>query len=444
VPLDIPETSEQVIQRAQTDVRRSWQGSNPNLKNSAIGAIVTSYANRVFDFYLQLTEGIRQSFPDTATETFLERWAGIFGKSRLAATKSSGNIAATGIVTSSIPINTQYITSDGLIFESQSSAVITAVQLSVASITLFQLVATLTTVDDHNLGSNVKVTISGANEPDYNQTNVEIQVTGLKTFTYVILLVGPPPGSPATGTIFVDFDFASVPVESQLFQDSVNDINVNLTLDTPLSLQSPLVGVDTIANVDFAEVGGGTDQESDAALRIRLLEKIQNPVANFNVAAIDEQAREINGVTRTFIQETTPLVGQVTIYFMRDNDADPIPSGSEVTEVKDNILLIKPANTIDADVIVLAPTAVPTAFTFTELTPNTAAMQTAISANLAQFFAEETEVGVNITEEKFITAIQSTIDEDGNGVISFTLSTPTSDVVITSGQIGTLGTVTYP
>jgi len=87
---------------------------------------------------------------------------------------------------------------------------------------------------------------------------------------------------------------------------------------------------------------------------------------------------------------------------------------------------------------------VPTAFTFSALSPNTAAMQTAISANLAQFFAEETEVGVNITEEKYITAIQSTIDEDGDGVVSFALSTPTTDVTIASGEIGTLGTVTYP
>lgn len=439
--LDIPDTAEEVIQRAKTDVRRAWVGSNPFLKNSAIGALITGYANRVFDFYLQLKEAIKQSFPDTATDTFLERWAAIFGKIRLAATKSSGNIIATGTATSSIPSGTLYATSDGVIFVSNTTVAITANSDSVTSITRVSQTATVTMAADHNLASNVPVTISGANETEYNVTDVAIQVTGLDTFTYTVT---GTPSTPATGTILAAHDSISVPVDSQDFQDSTNDVNINLLLDTPLSLQSPLTGVDTTANVDFGEIGGGTDQEVDEDLRIRLLERIQNPVAHFNVSDITEQAKLINGVTRVFVQEITPDIGQVTIFFMRDNDADPIPSASEVTEVKDQILLIKPANTATVDVIVSAPTAIVTNYIFSALSPNTSAMQTAITANLGQFYDEETTVGVNITEEKYIAAIQNTIDETGAGVDSFTLSTPTGDITIASDEIGTLGGVTYP
>ena len=438
--LDIPNTSEEVEQRAKTDVRRALPGSNPFLKNSVLSALIVGYANRVFDFYLQLKEAIRQNFPDTATGSFLERWAAIFGVIRLAATTSTGTIVATGIDTSNIPIGTLYATTDGLVFETTATLAIAETVLSVASIVRVSQTATVTTTVDHDLASNVAVTIADANEAAYNGVQ-EIQVTGLDTFTYI---VEGAPTTPATGVITATHTSAFLPVISQDFQDTENDINVNLDLDTPLSIQSPIAGVDTVANVSFEQVSGGTDQENDSDLRIRFLNRVQNPVANFNVAAIDEQARLVNGVTRVFVDEATPLPGQVTIQFMRDNDADPIPDAGEVTAVKDSILLIKPANTIDADVIVAAPVAVPTAYTFSALSPNTAAMQTAISANLAQFYAEETQVGVDITLEQYTSAIQNTIDEGGNGVDTFTLSAPLADITIAAGEIGTLGTITYP
>lgn len=438
--LDIPTTSEEVEIRAKTDVRRALPESNPFLKNSVLSALIIGYANRVFDFYLQLKEAIRQNFPDTATGTFLERWAAIFGLTRLAATTSTGSIVATGVVTSNIPIGTTFSNTDGVLFDTTATVAITNNVLAVTSIVRVSQTATVTTTTNHNLASNVAVTIAGAGEAEYNGIQ-EIQVTGLDTFTYEVT---GTPSTPASGVITATNDSAFLPVVSQDFQDSENDVNVNLSLDTPLSIQSPIAGVDTVANVSFEQVSGGTDQETDAALRIRLLQLIQNPVANFNVSAIDKQARLINGVTRVFVEEATPDPGQVTIYFMRDNDPDPIPDSGEVTTVKDSILLIKPANTIDADVIVAAPTAVPTAYTFTALDPNTAAMQTAITANLTQFYAEETEVGVDITLEKYTAAIQNTVDEGGTGVTSFTLSSPTTDITIATGEIGTLGTITYP
>jgi len=130
---------------------------------------------------------------------------------------------------------------------------------------------------------------------------------------------------------------------------------------------------------------------------------------------------------------------------MRDNDDDPIPTAGEVTTVKDKILEIKPANTADGDVIVAAPTAVPSPYTFTALSPNTVSMQEAITANLEQFYAENTDVGVNIVEELYSAAIANTIDTTtGDTIVSFTLSAPSGDIVIASGEIGTLGTITYP
>lgn len=434
--LNLPQTADEVVQRSKTDVQRELQGSNPSLKDSWLGALTTTNGNRVFDFYLQLQVAIDLNFPDTTSEEFLDRWATIYGVPRAAATSSNGNIVATGVDLTVIPITTQYQSSDALIYETTAVATITAQSLSVVSIVRVGNLATVITAVNHNIASNVGVTISGAVETAYNGLQL-ITVTALNQFEYT---VEGSPSTPATGTILADFTAASVPVISIDF-----GLQTTQPLDAVLTLQSPITGVDNDASVDFGQLGGGVDQESDTDLILRLLNRIQNPVAHFNVADIENQARGVAGVTRVFVEEITPAIGQVTVYFMRDNDTVSIPSASEVADVEAELLLILPANTAPTDLFVFAPTGVPVAFNFTSLTPNTATMRTAIEASLNQFFDEETEVGINIDEDKYRAAIINTIDtQTGDQLQTFTISTPIGDIVITTGQIGTLGVVTFP
>lgn len=436
MPLDLPESADEVVQRSKTDVQREVVESNPFLKNSWLGALITGYGNRIFDFYLQLKEAIKQSLPDTATGSFLERWSAIWGINRLAATSGNGNVVATGTDTTTVPLDTLFVASDGKIYESDSAVAITATVLSVTSITRSGATATVTFPSPHNLANNVLVTFAGANETDYNVSNAEIVVTGLDTLTYQVT---GSPATPATGTITASHTSIPVPVTAQDF-----GVETNQDAGTELKLQSPIVGVDDEANVDFGEIGGGTDQEADDSLRLRLLDRIQNPIAHFNVAEITSVAKTVAGVTRVFVQEITPAVGQVTIYFMRDDDTNPIPSGAEVADVDAVIQAIRPANTDSADVFVLAPTGVSTDFTFTALVPNTSTMQTAINASLRQFFDENTSVGVDVDQDAYRSAIFNTVDTvTGEVVSSFTLSAPTTDITIASGEIGILGNVTY-
>jgi len=437
VSLNLPDSAVEVDQRARTDVQRQLPQSNPFLKNSWLGALITGYANRVFDFYLQLKEAIKQSFPDTATGDSLEEWAAIWGRNRLAATVADGNVVATGVAASVIPTGTVYTDSDGNLYDSVSDATIALSSMTIVSITRVGATATATTLNNHNLASNVPVTITGAVETEYNIIDGDIQVTGLKTFTYQVT---GTPATPATGTITGSHTSAVVPVQSEGFGEIQNQI-----LDAVLSLQSPIVGVDDDANVDFNEISGGTDQETDTELQSRLVERIQNPVAHFSESEIVSKAKEINGVTRVFVQPITPEVGAVTIYFLRDQDADPIPTGSQITEVKNKILEITPANTDPDDVIVAAPSPVNVDFTFASISPNTVSMKTAVTASLQQFFDENTSVGVNIDKDSYRAAIFNTVDvSTGQVMESFELTFPTGDIAITSNQIGVLNNVTYP
>lgn len=513
--LEIPSSAAEVENRSKTDVQRELPISNPFLKNHWLGAIITSNANRTFDFYLQLQEAITQSFIDTATGSELERLAAIWGIDRIAATQATGNVVASGTAGGIVPLGTVLTGSNGN-YTTTNSATLAASQISVTSIVRSGQTATATTASNHNLANNVPVTISGAVETEYNVTDAAITVTGLNTFQYQIT---GSPGTPATGTLLADFTAATVPVQSNDFGDALN-----LDAGAQLTLQSVIVNVDSVMAVDFGAIGGGTDIESDADLRTRALDRIQNPVAHFNVSDVVAKAKEIAGVTRVFVESatdnigtvsvtsitrngqvatvttasnhglddgqvtditgaietdynvvggriivesdtifhyvvpgspTTPAtgtilastavaLGQLRVFFMRDNDENPIPTASEVTTVKNQILTIKPANTADADVIVSAPTGVSIDFTFTALAPNTSTMRSAIEANLLEFFAESTDIGVDVDEDAYRSAIFNTVDTvTGDTVLTFTLSTPTTDITITSGEIGILGNVVF-
>ncbi len=148
--------------------------------------------------------------------------------------------------------------------------------------------------------------------------------------------------------------------------------------------------------------------------------------------------------TGTILSAAKVALGQSITYFMRDNDSNPIPSASEVQDVKDAIDAIRPANTSTQDNIVKAPIAVVVPFTFTALTPDTATMRGAIGDNLEQFYEEQTEVGVNIDEDAYRAAIINTIDPDtGQKLQTFELATPTGDVGVGAGGIGVLGVLSF-
>lgn len=514
--IGLPDSTEQVEDRIKADVQREATDSNPYLRVHWLRSVIAGFARRIFDFYGDLRRTETRLFPDTADEETAPIWGNIYVGPENPAENSSGQAVAQGTLGSSIGVG-ELLTANSIDYITISGANIAAHVVNVSSITRSGTTATVTTAGDHGLASAVPVTIVGADQSEYNLTDTEIVVTGLDSFTYQVT---GSPATPATGTITITFESASVTIESVDFGD-----DTNLDLDTPVKLQSPLPGIDDTLNVDFGAIGGGTDEESLFDYKNRYLDKIRNPVAHFNKADIVAEAKKIAGVTRVFVEEagteigtisvtsitrsgnvatvvtdgdhgfddgqetsisgageteynvtntriivedattfhyvvlgtpatpatgaifsaTSVALGQVITYFMRDNDDDPIPSASEVQTVKDAIDAIKPANTSVSDNIVKAPVAVPVDYTFTALEPNTTTMKDAVEQNIIQFHDEQTTVGVTVTEDAYRAAIKNTVDADtGDTVQSFTLSVPSGDIAINSGEIATKGTVTIP
>lgn len=439
MPITRPSTAKELSQKAKVDVKRELSASDPFLARSYLGAVISALANRVFEFYLALADAELEGNPATAVRT-LVRWANSFAINRLTGAASSGALfvsASSGGSGTLIPAGTAFVSSSGNRYVSSADASLGAVAITISSITQAGGTAIVTTTSAHNLASNAIVTISGATEAGYNLANVAITVLSATTFSYE---VDGSTGSPATGSPAGTTLGGVITVNSEEV-----GVAYDLEGDATLVFESPITGVETSGRVTAEGVTDGVDVESDTGLRARLLSRIQNPVTPYNAANIDAVAKQEAGVTRVFVQASTPAIGQVTVYFMRDGDTSPIPSAGEVANVKTRLLTIKPAHVSDSDLIVAAPTAVATNFVFSAVSPSTATMKAAIEAQLREFFERNTDVGVDVVQEAYSAAIFNTIDPvTGQAVSSFTLSSPSADITVSTGEIATLGTVTFP
>lgn len=411
-----------------------------NIRNSAIRGLSSSMSAGFDENNDLIKELLKQLFPQTATDEYLENWASFFGITRKIAVQASGYVIFEGTATTSIPAATAIQSADGTEYETQATATISTSIIGLASLTRSGTTATATTNSAHNLATGATITISGAAQSPYNITAI-ISVISETSFTFQ---VANSPATPATGTILATFTTAKVQVLAVEF-----GANGNSSGGSELTLISPIAGVETSCYIDYNGFTQGLDLEDDDSLRTRLLERTSNFSAPFTASGLPVFIKEkISGITRVFVQTATPVAGKVTIYFTRDADANNIPTSAQALEVKNAIINadsgIKPANTPDSYVIVSPPTAVPINFTFSSLSPNTAAMREAISTTLYDYFrSDSVVVGGDLVANEYNSLIYSVIDADGNSP-TFALILPSGTISISDSELATLGNIIFP
>lgn len=514
MPLDFPTFSE-IANRQRADIKAQLTDSDPYLPDSMLNIIAVSNAGRINELYDQLLIIKDDSLATTASDTGLEDIGAVYGLSLNPATQASGNVMFVGTATTAIAAATNIQSSGGENYKTQAGGTIAAQTVAISSLTRSGSTVTATAEAAHNLGTGMTVTISGANQTDYNGAQT-ITVTSTTIFQYTI---DATPATPATGTIIGSYDGLLLEV---LADNTGQDTNV--TGGATLTLTTPISGVENTVFTTFTGLDGGANIETYEAFRVRLLTRIQNPLTPYNSTNIILTAKTVSGVTRVWVYEpddattsvtpsgitvvvagypkitfsavhglldgmevtvsganqsafnvtaqviivsTTEVVyyaagttgaatgtlvvaysniqlGQTRILFVRDNDSSIIPSATEIATVKTALLAIKPANTSDNDLVVEAPSLNSVAFTFTALSPDTPEMQDSIEENLTNLFTN-TDIGTDITEQQYLTAIQNSYDTAaGNGLTSFTLSTPSGDISVDYNDISVLGTMTYP
>lgn len=431
----IPSGKQAVNNLMRADVQSELPTINPFLDATLTVAFINAMAGRIWDNYVQLGQVQPDLFPTTKNTVVALMWGAIVGITQNQPAPSIGSVTFTGNSGSQVEFGAILSPVQATQYELLDNVTVLAQQLQIISLTRVGNTAFAKTASTHHLANGLQVIISGAIQPDYNVTT-NIIVDGLDSFNYP---VSNNPPSPATGTIFANFTSGSGRIQSLN-----NGSNTNLAGGTQLTLSTPYSGINSIVVAQFDGVQGGTDLESIPDYQSRYLKKYRNPNTPFNVATIESLAQTVPGVTRVWVYPITPDLGQVTVYFTRDNDADIIPTPDEVDEVKNKLLDILPVDMADYNLFVLSPTPRPVNFTFSSISPDTLAMRNAVAESLDEFFREGTVMGKNLEKVAYDSVIYNTIEpQTGIKVESFSLLDPTGDVAITSSQIATLGTVNF-
>jgi uncharacterized phage protein gp47/JayE len=233
----------------------------------------------------------------------------------------------------------------------------------------------------------------------------------------------------------------------------------------------------TITGIPFAGVAstpltGGSDQETDAALRTRMLAVYASPPQGGDRQDYIEWASAVAGVTRSWVAPNLGGPGTVTVFTMFDiaeaafggfpqgsngvsqydvgpdgvTPRDTVATGDQLT-VANAIVTVQPAAAL---VYSNAPINDPNAATITGLgTTNTAAVQAAIKAALTDMFLRLGNVGgtTNPVTGAAWTPIQPSdwyaAISSAPGVARFVLAAPTGPITPANGYLPTLGTITF-
>jgi uncharacterized phage protein gp47/JayE len=208
----------------------------------------------------------------------------------------------------------------------------------------------------------------------------------------------------------------------------------NAAAGVKLTLLTPIAGIQS----QGAAVGlaAGADAEDDDGLRARLLARIQQPPHGGAASDYTTWAYAAHpDVTRAWGYPLELGAGTVTVRVMTDDaSADGIPSAAVVAAVQAAIDAARP---VTAAATVVAPIAVPLNPAIA-LTPNTLVVQAAVAAELADLLRREAEPGGTILVSHLREAISIAVGETNH-----VLSSPAADVTHATGQIATLGTITW-
>ena len=220
---------------------------------------------------------------------------------------------------------------------------------------------------------------------------------------------------------------------------------------TPIAIDDPIAGINASGETT-GPVTGGADQETDEALRTRMLAKYRAPPQGGAIADYEQWALEVPGVTRAWCTPNGHGVGTVDIRFMLDDVQaahDGFPQGTDgcatnetrgPTATGDQLNVanhIWPVQPVTALVYAIAPVPNPIDVELTALDPDTPDIEAQITASLNDMFLVRAEPGGTLYPSDFYEAVLAT-----PGVNHFILSEPSGPVTSLPGALPVMGTLT--
>ena len=228
---------------------------------------------------------------------------------------------------------------------------------------------------------------------------------------------------------------ASVPVRGNIRALEPGTIG-NLIDTSPLDV----IGVPGVNSVALAfGMTGGTDDETDAELRARILRRIQQPPMGGDQSDYEAWALAVPGVTRAWAVGNEMGIGTVSVRFMMDDlraDNDGFPLPEDITAVSAYVNAMRPVTVKEC--YVMAPLKEPIDFHIIGLVSDTAATRAAIESQIDDMLYVMASPGQTIYAAWKYAAVMNAA-----GVYSFDMDTTADDVMPDAGHMAVLGDIYY-
>lgn len=208
-----------------------------------------------------------------------------------------------------------------------------------------------------------------------------------------------------------------------------------------LSLVAAVTGIDSDATVDAGGIADGTDQETLAALLVRLLLRLRNPPKGGGPGDYVNWALEVAGTTRAWELANADGLGTVALYFVQDDDTvDIIPSAGEIATMQAHLDSKAP---LTSDATAYGPSEQALTMSIT-IVPNTAAVQAAATAELEDLILRvgDPSAATTLLLSQLDEAISLAAGETDHTITLINGGAP-ANVAYTVGQLPNLSAPTY-
>ncbi|MBR9902066.1 MAG: baseplate J/gp47 family protein [Rhodospirillales bacterium] len=115
-----------LVNQISSDIKSNLTDANAWLRRTVLGVLSRAFAGALHGLYGFISYVAKQVFPDTAEKAFLRRWASIWGVKPKPAQAASGNVTFTGLIGSTIPVDTVLQRSDGVEYVTLAALDLTA------------------------------------------------------------------------------------------------------------------------------------------------------------------------------------------------------------------------------------------------------------------------------------------------------------------------------
>jgi len=429
----------------KSSVYSNTEGQLEVEKDPFARAFAKALADMGFDLENLSIDSVAQSFSRSVTdEAFLKAIA--FDKTRNQirqeeATVSNGEIIVISDTSLDIPSGTQFITSDGEIYDNQITRTTNTQTFLITSVSRVSNEA-ICVLEDHNLPTNFDLTIAGINEADFNGVQT-IEVVDKDTFKYP----STGPDIAATGTITGSYFGSRLDLQSE---NASSAVNKTFTESIEISDAIDLTG----SFITFNGIIGGTDKESFDDFKARVEEFLGSPQNKGNLLqhrSWVKQNTEANYVY--FYQDEDDI--NILLYGIVSKLGDDFNftsfTNDELTAIKnqfiaDNQLLL---GVNGLNLTFANPSFVNIDINVIDLSPNTIEMQDAVRLVIKEYLAKLpikfflTPTLVELSNSEIESIVKLTRDSNGT-VPSFTSAIATGGGGLDAGSKKTiLGTITY-